>query len=151
MYDLVSSDGGEEIKFVGFFKEMVAGESSFYRESVSIAVDGTTIYSPDDVIGYLDSGYPIIDVMEGTVDIIGGIFRVPGGSSVLSDGEFVWRMDLTSYVRHHKISLPMDFLEIMTKNNFTVPRVTQDDLIEISTTVTKSLGFRSDPGSAPRG
>ncbi|MFD9715499.1 hypothetical protein [Streptomyces sp. NPDC059076] len=135
---------------MGFFKEMIAGDSPIYRESVPRERGSATIYPPDDVIQYLNAGYPILDVMEGTVDVIGGAFQVPGGSSVLSDGVFVWRMDLAFYVRQYEIPLPVDFVTFMRENDFAVPRVTQGDLIEISTAVTNQLGFRAAPGAAPR-
>ncbi|MFF3498917.1 hypothetical protein [Streptomyces sp. NPDC003247] len=81
--------------------------------------------------------------------MIGNAFRVPGGSSVLTDGCFTWRLDLASYVQHHSIALPQEFLTFIEGNEFRVPPLEQEQLIEITLLVNRVLGFRTDPGAGP--
>ncbi|MBD0422940.1 hypothetical protein H0H10_27935 [Streptomyces sp. TRM S81-3] len=100
---------------------------------------------------YLTSGHPVLDVTELTTDAIGNRFRVPGGSSVLTDGTHAWRADLAHYVNHYSIALPAEFTQFMDKHGYRVPQVTRKKLIDISMDVTRFLGFRADAGSRRRG
>ncbi|RLU90393.1 hypothetical protein CTZ27_20880 [Streptomyces griseocarneus] len=99
---------------------------------------------------YLNSGHPLLDVMETTVDVLAGSFHVPGGSSVLTDGEFVWRADLPSYVEEYLIWLPPEFLAFAAENLFKAPDVAHEKLLDVSASVSELLTFRSVPGSGPR-
>ncbi|MEV5803307.1 hypothetical protein [Streptomyces collinus] len=98
-----------------------------------------------DVVSYLKSGYPILDVMELTTDVIGGAFRVPGGSSVLTDGQYVWREDLAWYVEQYNIDLPRDFLETARSHGFRTPPADPDALLNASLEVSRALGFQQKP------
>jgi hypothetical protein len=131
------------MKAVGFFRELSSDNSLAYEPTLSdIAATGDTCYPQDLVVRYLLAGHPVLDVMEGTGDVIGGTFRVPGGSSVLTDGTYFWRLDLASYVQHHTIPLPRDFTDAMAENGFEVPSVPRERLIAVSLEVNDLLGFR---------
>ncbi|WP_225632090.1 hypothetical protein [Streptomyces solaniscabiei] len=134
------------MKLVGFYREMSQGESP-YEEVIPQSGSGIGQYPAKDVERYLTSGHPVLDVMELTTDVIGGQFRVPGGSSVLTDGSHAWRLDLANYVSHHSIALPQEFIQFMQEHEFNVPSVARDDLIAISAEVNRMLGFRPDGGS----
>ncbi len=58
-----------------------------FTESIFDHLTHRTPYQSAKVIKYLESGHPVSDIMEFTVDVIGNRFKVPGGSSLLSDGE----------------------------------------------------------------
>ena len=49
---------------------------------------------------------PVFDVMEATPDPRGADRRIAGGSSLLTDGYWVWRQDLAAYVEHFGVALP---------------------------------------------
>ncbi|WP_157855875.1 hypothetical protein [Streptomyces aureocirculatus] len=138
------------MKFVGFYQDMNPEGPSLYSESTPSINSGAPEYSSQEVRRYLHSGHPVLDVMESTTDVIGQAFHVPGGSSILTDGSFAWRVDLASYVEHYSIALPSDFLEFMSSNNFKVAHVPKDRLLEISVAVSSALGFHTDSGAAPR-
>ncbi|MFD0419437.1 hypothetical protein [Streptomyces sp. NPDC127108] len=138
------------MKLIGFFRDMNPKAPSIYSEKTPSVNPGKPEYPLQEVGSYLHSGYPILDVMEATADVIGKAFHVPGGSSILTDGSFVWRVDLASYVEHYAIALPPDFLEFMERHNFKIPHVTQDQLIELSIAASNALGFHTDPGASPR-
>lgn len=59
---------------------------------------------------YLRSGITVFDVMESTVDPFDNSTRIDGGPSLLSDGAWVWRNDLSYFVEKYKIDLPADFV-----------------------------------------
>lgn len=138
------------MKLIGFFRDMDPESPSVYSEKTPSKNSGKPDYPLREVERYLRSGHPILDVMESTADVIGEAFHVPGGSSILTDGSFAWRVDLASYVEHYSIPLPPDFLEFAGRHNFEVPHVAHEQLLEVSIAVSSSLGFRTDPGASPR-
>ncbi|WP_143070973.1 hypothetical protein [Streptomyces malaysiense] len=133
------------MKMIGFFQEMDSGYPKSWGGNILHPGPNTEKYPVCDVVGYLKSGYPILDVMELTIDVIGGSFRVPGGSSVLTDGIFVWREDLSSYVEKYHINLPQDFLAAIQKNEFNIPPISREVLLQISVEASRALGFQPRP------
>ncbi|QRX93448.1 hypothetical protein [Streptomyces noursei] len=138
------------MELVGFFREMEPNNAEVYKESITNAYGRGGGYETALVSTYLRSGYPILDVTESTVDAINGSFRVPGGSSILTDGRFVWREDLATYVDRYSLSLPDSFLDYIRENNFKVPNVAHGHILELSLSVGELLGFRTDSGAGPR-
>lgn len=114
------------MQFVGFFREMQPNPDEVFKESIFDHLTGGPSYEASNVVRYLESGYPVFDIMEGTRDVLGGKFLVPGGSSLLTDGQYVWRNDLSYYVREYKINLPVEFLNYMRDRNFEIPRKTHN-------------------------
>lgn len=131
------------MRFVGFFKEMQANPKEVFKESICDHLAKGSPYETDSVARYLESGHPIFDIMEGTRDVLGGKFLVPGGSSLLTDGQHVWRSDLSYYVREYGISLPVEFLNYMLDRNFAAPREDPRRLEEMGNAASRLLGFRS--------
>ncbi|MGW0412330.1 hypothetical protein ACWERI_27760 [Streptomyces collinus] len=130
------------MKLIGFYREMDPKYAPSWGGSVPPPESGAGSYSVQDIVGYLKSGYPILDVMELTTDVIGGAFRVPGGSSVLTDGQYVWREDLAWYVERYNIDLPQDFLEIARRHGFRTPPADHEALLNLSLEVSRALGFQ---------
>ncbi|MBB4891701.1 hypothetical protein FHS39_000701 [Streptomyces olivoverticillatus] len=135
---------------VGFFRELEPDNPSTFKEPIKDSLQCDVSYAREDVARYLDGGHPIFDIMESTVDVIGNVFRVPGGSSVMTDGEFVWRTDLSSYVTRYSIRLPEEFLKFMQEKQFKVPDVPRTRLLELSLAVGRMLNFRDNPGAGPQ-
>lgn len=133
------------MKFIGFYQEMDPKYAGSWGGPAPLPESGVGKYPVQDLVGYLKSGYPILDVMELTTDVIGGAFRVPGGSSVLTDGEFVWREDLAWYVDRYHIDLPQDFLETAQHHAYRTPSIPHETLISISVEVSRALGFQPKP------
>ncbi|MEU7568364.1 hypothetical protein AB0A99_20630 [Streptomyces fradiae] len=138
------------MKLVGFFREMELQLDGEPPESIHDHLTSHAPYHKERVITYLKSGHPIFDITELTIDVIGARFHVAGGSSLLTDGENVWREDLASYVEHYAVALPADFLQFMKAHGFAVPPVSRDRLIEVSASAQNQLGFRPTRGSGPR-
>lgn len=78
-----------------------------------------------------------------------GSFRVPGGSSLVSDGRFVWRADLSAYVETYNIDLPPHFIYFVVENGFSVPSASLQNLLSVSAAAERALGFQVDGGAGP--
>ncbi|MBC7270788.1 MAG: hypothetical protein H5T76_19110 [Streptomyces sp.] len=133
------------MRLIGFYQEMDTKYDPAWGGPVPAPDSGTGKYPVTELLGYLTSGYPILDVTELTSDVINGAFRVPGGSSVLTDGEFVWRVDLAKYVEHYRIDLPQEFLTAVQRRGFRIPPADYDTRLPLSLEVSGLLGFRPAP------
>ncbi|MGW1201216.1 hypothetical protein [Streptomyces cyaneofuscatus] len=138
------------MEMIGFFREMEPESSlELFRESIQGKVREQAAYPKAEVQRYLESGHPIFDIMETTLDVVTGSFRVPGGSSLVSDGRFVWRADLSAYVEKYNIDLPPHFISFAIENGFSVPPASLQNLLSVSAAAEKALGFRVDGGAGP--
>ncbi|MDI3419943.1 hypothetical protein [Streptomyces luteolus] len=130
------------MQFVGFFCEIEPDNPDVYSAPISLALAGADGYPAEEMARYLESGHPIFDVMEGTRDVVGDLFHSPGGSSLLTDGRFVWRVDLASYVKHYCLGLSDEFLNHAAGHSYQVPDVPFRQLLEISVSAAGRLGYR---------
>ncbi|MDN3292619.1 hypothetical protein QWM81_00880 [Streptomyces ficellus] len=131
------------MKLIGFYQEMDPNYAAAWGGSIPAPDSGKGKYPVVKLVSYLTSGHPLLDVTELTTDVINGAFRVPGGSSVLTDGEFVWRADLAKYVERYHIDLPEEFLHATHRHDFRVPPADYDTLLPLSVKVSSLLGFRA--------
>jgi hypothetical protein len=69
------------------------------------------------VIRYLLSGVAVFDVMEATPDPRNAGHSISGGSSLLTDGTWTWRLDLAAYVEAYDLNLPATFVEHVAVSN----------------------------------
>lgn len=68
---------------------------------------------------------------------------------MLSDGRFVWRVDLPNYVDTYNLELPGELLSFAADHAFSVPAASHEALLGISVAAGRALGFRVDTGAAP--
>lgn len=131
------------MEFIGFYGELdPSGPKEIYKEMLKEVVEIDGSYQASRIIAYLDSGHPILDVMESTPDPLSpGVF-VRGGASILTDGKWVWRYDLHHYVDRYRVPLPAEFVRDAAAANYAVPRVDVSNLRELSIAVSKKLGYR---------
>ena len=82
------------------------------------------------VIQYLSSGLGVLDVMEATSDPRQTGHTIPGGSSLVTDGIWCWRLDLPAYIEAYNLSLPESFVAIAVKSAGRPAKneITEDDL-----------------------
>ncbi|MGW7328150.1 hypothetical protein ACWGIU_05935 [Streptomyces sp. NPDC054840] len=137
------------MEMVGFYREMQPEPQGVFHESIRDKVRSEAPYPKAEIRKYLASGYPVFDIMETTRDVVGGSFTVAGGSSLLSDGRFVWRADLAEYVDTYNLELPGEFLSFAAEHAFRVPAASHETLLGISVAAGRALGFRVDTGAAP--
>jgi hypothetical protein len=104
---------------VGFFEELGLGFQFAGRLRDSIR----GLASPDEemVVGYLSSGYVLLDVPETAADVINSDKHIVGGPSLVSDGTWVWRLDLPYYVRTYHLARPRTFLEYLRQRDYAMP------------------------------
>jgi hypothetical protein len=62
-------------------------------------------------------------------DVLGSGESIMGGGSLLTDGEWVWRGDLSFYVYQHHVVLPDEFRGKAESTGYTVPPVEQERLM----------------------
>ena len=73
--------------------------------------DGLDLSVSAVVLRYLSSGAPVFDAMEATPDPRSAGHFIPGGSSLLTDGTWCWRLDLAAYVEAYALRLPTAFVQ----------------------------------------
>ncbi|GGR89630.1 hypothetical protein GCM10010269_30930 [Streptomyces humidus] len=83
------------------------------------------------ITDYLRSGTPIIALMGFSEDILGNKFSRSGGTAIMSDGRFFWRLDAADYVEHYGIGLPEEFIAHATVRQWVVPNLSRDEVIEV--------------------
>lgn len=64
-------------------------------------------------------------------DVISGDEWVGGAGSLVTDGEWVWPVDLVHYLSRYHIALPADFLAHVRKSDYRVPAVSDERAREI--------------------
>lgn len=119
-------------KPVGIFGT-VAGQARFAedRDSITSLVGGLAPDISTAASAYLSSGAIVLALMEQTTDVIGSVFKVLGGSAILTDGVYYWRRDTASYVERYQVALPDDFVEHMRALNWTCPEVRVERITQI--------------------
>ena len=97
------------MKIIGLYREMNRNENT---ELKSIREDRGLIDKnvAKKAALYLSSGIPVIDFMEGTYDPFDKSVVISGGSSLLSDGIWIWRYDLAYLVKEYRLWLPDEFI-----------------------------------------
>lgn len=127
------------MRTLGLFRELDSRRPDVFRESLVEAVQSSPGEHEDKIAIYLDSGVPVVDIMESTPDVIGGEAYVSGGSSVLTDGIWVWRQDLSYYVRNYHLALDRDFLTHVVEVDFSIPELDQSSLLALADAVLREV------------
>jgi hypothetical protein len=95
------------------------------------------------VVSYLRSGAMVLPLMESTHDVIADSFRVPGGTSLVTDGAFYWRWDAAEYVSVYGIEVLSDALDNMAANDWQPPVLSEARQAEIEDYLADLMGFRA--------
>jgi hypothetical protein len=116
------------VKTVGMFIEFGPVKQAEPQDSIKAHIGPGPLPDVDKVVGYLRSGHPLIDMMDIQDDVLDSSQRpIMNGSSIATDGDWLWRNDLAYYVRRHNVALPDEFLQLIRQRNYTVPHV--DDAV----------------------
>ncbi|MBQ6637803.1 MAG: hypothetical protein IJH82_04020 [Lachnospiraceae bacterium] len=108
----------------------------YYKEMSEVKADANSIFDyihkeePENIekiCKYLDSGVALIVVPGVTEDVISPEKGNAGVASEYTDGTWLWRGDLSYYVRNYRLKLPDEFIDTMRKNNWMVP-ISSDNL-----------------------
>lgn len=80
---------------------------------------------------YLRNCPIILALMEHTRDRLESRFSVSGGSAVLSDGTYFWRLDGANYVETYGVALPQDFIAHGESRRWEPPSLGHEQLLSI--------------------
>jgi hypothetical protein len=108
------------VRLVGFNRELEP-KSAFASGSIRDAVASVAGGDEARIAEYLEAGYGIIDYTESGYDVLGSGAINVACSSLVSDGEWVWRNDLAFYVRRYHLRLADEFVEHVRANDCTMP------------------------------
>ncbi|MCZ7374902.1 hypothetical protein [Micromonospora sp. WMMC250] len=110
-----------QLKSAGMFREFGPVRSAEPQESIFDSVAAEELPDVTQVVAYLNSGHVLIDVMDVADDAFDPAQQVMNGSTVMTDGDWLWRKDLAYYVRRHRVALPEDFLALIRERDYAVP------------------------------
>ncbi|MFD3428758.1 hypothetical protein [Nocardia fluminea] len=124
---LLSNERAIGMKIAGLFEEFwppAANPRGSIREFV--AESGSADEAR--ICRYLRSGDFVFAAMGMAEDVFGSGESIMGGSSVLTDGEWVWRSDLQFYVSKYHVELPHEFVDRIRSLQYSVPVVSVEDM-----------------------
>ena len=104
------------MKVVGVFRELEPKSNSGLTSIYDVR-DAMPAGLASAVAAYLKNGEPVFDIMEFTVDPFNPEKGVPGGASLVTDGQWTWRNDLAYYVENYRVALPSEFIKFAMNND----------------------------------
>lgn len=134
------------IKRVGFFREFEPQDADLSAPSIHDAVRPHGMDDESGILAYLSSGTEIFSTMGAERDVITGDEWIPGAGSLVTDGTWMWPVELHHYVKRYHTELPEDFLATMRSTRYTAPVVSRDSVEEIVREVFGGLPFATGAG-----
>ncbi|MFD4355407.1 hypothetical protein ACFWPK_25585 [Nocardia sp. NPDC058519] len=94
---------------VAMYREMYQDR---FQDLPSLSTAETGAVEPDRgrILEYMSNVRAIFDVMEATLDLVAGDGWIEGGSSLYSDGVWIWREDSLRYLAASPLVLPSEFV-----------------------------------------
>jgi hypothetical protein len=117
-------------KTAGMFIELGPVRSAERQESILASVSPEPLADVDQVLAYLKAGHGLIAMMDLQDDVVDGSRQVMNGSSVRTDGDWLWREDLAYYVERHNVAIPTEFLDLVRRRRYRVPDLDEPTLEE---------------------
>src|SRR4051794_4335102 len=119
------------MKILGFYQEFWPERAGTPAGSIRDFIRQRPSVDESDVAQYLGSGHELVVFMGAVGDVLGSDERILGGDNIVTDGEWVWRADLTFYLTHYHLALPEEFLRKARENQYAVADVGRDQLLQI--------------------
>lgn len=128
------------LRRVGFFAEFYPDHPSLPMLSDHVCAKAARFETR--IVGYLRTGHMVAAVMEGMTDYFDGtpFDEGSGCSSLLTDGEWLWRQDLAHYVERYHVELPREFVRRVVDAGFQVPYLSSEKLRELTAAEKDGLG-----------
>src|SRR3954464_4053302 len=117
------------VRTAGMFVELGQTRHPDPPQYIADHIGAEPLEDADQVTQYLSNGYLLIDMMDVERDVLDPEQEILNGSSILTDGEWLWRQDLSYYVRRHHVALPPDLLAAIRERQYTIPPVDEAQLI----------------------
>ncbi|MEU8896231.1 hypothetical protein [Nocardia sp. NPDC048505] len=104
---------------VGIYREMYRskGHLPSLRESQATQALG----DQQEILQYMRSATPVFDVLEDVVDIVNNSTMIPSGPSLISDGQWIWRVDSIHYLSSYRLAFPEAFVQHVRAQNYRPP------------------------------
>lgn len=123
------------VKRVGFFSEFVPQDTAPSAPSIHDAVRPSGLNDESGLLAYLASGTEIFSAMGAERDAITGDEWIPGAGSLVTDGTWMWPVELRHYVERYHAELPEDFMaDVRAARYPTAPvarRRTEEIILEV--------------------
>ncbi len=114
------------------FAELTQAEYPTPISSIRNNISAQPLPDTDAVTAYLDAGHVVIEMMDVEDNPFNAAQQILNGSTMLTDGEWLWRKDFSFYVRNHDVSVPPEFLAAIRNHAYIIPEVPEDRLIAIA-------------------
>ncbi|MFF3403592.1 hypothetical protein ACFYW6_34485 [Streptomyces sp. NPDC002659] len=134
------------IQRVGFFREFEAQDVDLSAPSIHDAARPHAIDDESGILAYLSSGTEIFSAMGAERDVITGDEWLPGAGSLVTDGTWMWLVELHHYVKRYHAELPADFLATVRSARYSAPAVSRDRVEEIYRKVFGGVPFATGAG-----
>lgn len=112
----------------GMFAELNQGFRPDSAPSIKDHVGSAPPSDEDRIVAYLRAGHELIAMMDCQDDPLDPSRQVIGGSSMLTDGDWLWRRDFAYYVGRHHVLVPEAFLTLIRARHYVVPERTVEEL-----------------------
>ncbi|MCA6091033.1 hypothetical protein LE181_02455 [Streptomyces sp. SCA3-4] len=103
--------------------------------SIRDAVGDAPRPDEQEIAAYLRGGHVLFASMGVVDDVLGSGESIVGGGSLFTDGEWVWRGDLSFYVTTYHLTLPDEFVGRARAAGFQVPPAGHERLMELTDAV----------------
>lgn len=151
--DMDRSQGGVEelrLEAVGFYRELDPDGPSVYCGSIFEGIRESGDDDESEVVRYLENATAVLDVLDAPIDVVDGSVHIPGASSLLSDGKWVWRHDLIYYYSRYHLRLDEKFIERVRGRDYSPAAIEQIDKKEFARALRRFHTFRpSNIGELP--
>jgi hypothetical protein len=118
------------LRLAGFFRELQQGlpDGPGLRESCRATAQ------PDEamIAGYLEAGAVIRSAGARVDDVLDPARTSVASMYLVTDGTWVWPLELAYYIREYHVELPADFVAHMRAQSWKTPGVTDAELIRLS-------------------
>ncbi|MCX4747621.1 hypothetical protein OG455_19215 [Kitasatospora sp. NBC_01287] len=119
------------MQILGFYQEFWPAEAGEPVGRLTDLVGGDPLPDEAAITAYLRDGSELFSAMGSLRDVLGSDYRILGGDSLFTDGEWVWRGDLWFYLQTYHAALPGEFVARVRELGHQVPEVSRERLIEV--------------------
>ncbi|MFF0384574.1 hypothetical protein [Streptomyces sp. NPDC004286] len=120
------------IKQAGLYRELGGtGDESAPAPSLRNSARTAGEWDEDRVLAYLDAGHEIFTAMGAERDVIADDVWITGAGSLITDGTWMWPIELAHYVRRHHVPLLPEFLNHIRAQGYVSPDVPHDRALAI--------------------
>ena len=98
------------LKPVGLYREMYNPGRNDGLPSLSNSFTDRVIDDRERVLKYMRGAPGVFDVLDVLTDMVDGSAEIMSASSLISDGEWIWRVDSMHYLGRYGLDVPDEFL-----------------------------------------